>query len=149
MTEKFTDEEVGEFRGAFEQHDQDHDGTISRAELDEVLRSLSQRLPDSDLKTLFEKADDDGDGRINFNECMYLLEQLFRSEGHEQDLLLAFQALDSDGDGLVSAAEFRRVLIKATDGLSDEEALEMIHAVHADVHGKLNYEQFSRILLAR
>ena len=59
----------------------------------------------SHLKQQFEQFDRDGSGRIDYNECVGLLEAV-GPRPTEEEAQLAFSIIDADGDGSVGFDEF-------------------------------------------
>jgi Ca2+-binding EF-hand superfamily protein len=68
---------------------------------------LPKRHPDSrpELRVVFARYDEDGDGRINFGEFAELLADLGDELSHPEKLL-AFDATDRNGDGVIAYDEF-------------------------------------------
>ncbi len=54
--------------------DRDGDGLISEEELRLTMNNLGEPLTDSEVRSMIEEADLDGDGRINFQEFARLME---------------------------------------------------------------------------
>jgi calmodulin len=70
---KDTDSEE-EIREAFKVFDRDGNGFISAAELRHVMTSIGEKLTDEEVDQMIREADADGDGRINYNEFVDLLQ---------------------------------------------------------------------------
>lgn len=71
---KDTDSEE-EIREAFKVFDRDAKGSISAAELRHVLTSIGEKLTDDEVDEMIREADEDGDGRIDYNEFVQLMMQ--------------------------------------------------------------------------
>jgi hypothetical protein len=81
---KDTDSE-DEVREAFKVFDKDGNGFISAAELRHVMTNLGEKLSDNEVEEMIREADVDGDGQINYDECVaasllfsYLLRRVVR-----------------------------------------------------------------------
>ncbi|KAK6341192.1 hypothetical protein TWF696_008279 [Orbilia brochopaga] len=71
---KDTDSEE-EIREAFKVFDRDNNGYISAAELRHVMTSIGEKLTDQEVDEMIREADQDGDGRIDYNEFVQLMMQ--------------------------------------------------------------------------
>ncbi|KAI0016713.1 hypothetical protein F4780DRAFT_664328 [Xylariomycetidae sp. FL0641] len=65
---KDTDSEE-EIREAFKVFDRDNNGFISAAELRHVMTSIGEKLTDDEVDEMIREADQDGDGRIDFDDA--------------------------------------------------------------------------------
>jgi len=95
--------EVGEIRdedlrGIFREFDLNGDGFIQKDELKAVMIKMGQSPTEEELNAMFNAADKDHDGNIDFNE--------FLSIAHANPLSLSLRAvfdeLDVDGDGCIT-----------------------------------------------
>ncbi|RCV14598.1 hypothetical protein SETIT_2G439000v2 [Setaria italica] len=71
---KDTDSEE-ELKEAFRVFDKDQNGFISAAELRHVMTNLGEKLTDEEVDEMIREADVDGDGQINYEEFVKLMEQ--------------------------------------------------------------------------
>lgn len=72
---KDTDSEE-EIREAFRVFDKDGNGFISAAELRHVMTNLGEKLTDEEVDEMIREADIDGDGQVNYEGCIALLDLL-------------------------------------------------------------------------
>ena len=63
-----------ELRDAFKVFDMNGDGFISRGELAEMMKKLGEKLTDREIDSMIRAVDIDGDGMVNFEEFVKLLE---------------------------------------------------------------------------
>jgi calmodulin len=70
---KDTDSEE-EIREAFKVFDRDNNGFISAAELRHVMTSIGEKLTDDEVDEMIREADQDGDGRIDCEFSIRLVE---------------------------------------------------------------------------
>ncbi|KAJ7489346.1 calmodulin 1 [Mycena latifolia] len=74
MAKKFQDtDSEEEIRQAFAVFDKDGNGTISVSELQQVMRSLGEKLTDREVEEMIREADTDGDGEINYDEFLKMM----------------------------------------------------------------------------
>ena len=70
---KEKDSEV-ELKAAFNFFDIDRDGFITAPELRVVLRKLGEKMTDEEIDDIVKEGDKDGDGRINYQEFLDIME---------------------------------------------------------------------------
>lgn len=68
MGESLDDYIEKELREAFDQFDQDKNGTIDRTEFEELIDSLDPGMTDEEKDVGFQAVDTNGNGRIEFSE---------------------------------------------------------------------------------
>ena len=129
MTANLTEEQIAEFKEAFQIFDKDGDGAITTKELGTVMRSLGQIPSEETLKMMIQEVDKDGSGTIDFKEFLGLMEKKLRENDTEDELIDAFRVFDRDGNGLISAQELRFVMTTAGEKLQEEEIDELIREV--------------------
>lgn len=138
-----------DYRDAFEMFDKDKDGTITVRELANVMRSLNQDPSEQELQDMIAEVDVDGNGRIDFEEFVSLMNRRSKETDIEEEVINAFRVFDKDGNGLISSNELRQVMTSLGDRLTDEEADEMIREADVDGDGYINYEEFVRMMMAK
>ena len=138
-----------EYRDAFEMFDKDKDGTITAKELANVMRSLNQDPSEQELHDMINEVDQDGNGRIDFEEFVMLMNRRSKETDTEEEVINAFRVFDKDGNGLISSTELRHIMTTLGDRLTEEEVDEMIREADIDGDGYINYEEFVRIMMAK
>ena len=63
--------------------------------------------------------DADGDGTIDFEEFILLMEMRMNESDEEQDIIEVFKVFDSDGNGYITAAELRHVMTNLEEELTE------------------------------
>ncbi|KAL3846703.1 hypothetical protein ACJMK2_017671 [Sinanodonta woodiana] len=142
MVDKLTQEQLDEFKEAFNMYDKDGDGTITTKELGTVMRSMGQNPTEAELISMIADVDVDGNGRIDFNEFVTMMVANMKDLNGEEGLREAFRMFDKDRNGFISSAELRHVMTTMGDKLTDLEVDEMIREVDIDGDGQVNYEEF-------
>lgn len=75
MANKIKDgDQEEELREAFRVFDKDGNGLISAAELKFVMANLGEKLTDDEVDEMIKEADLDGDGQVNFEEFVYMMQ---------------------------------------------------------------------------
>jgi calmodulin len=148
-----TEEQVAEFKEAFELFDKDGDGFIQTKQLGTVMRSLGQNPTEAELIDMINEVDADGKGIIDFPEFLSLMSCKMHDVDVEEELIECFKVFDRDNNGFISAAELRHVMCGLGEKITDEEIDEMVHeadvAGHVDGDGRINYEEFIRMMMAK
>jgi EF-hand domain pair len=84
-----------------------------------------------------------------FVRTLGLILRLPRRWFFRSSLRRAFRIFDSDRDGYLSGPELRRYVNKMGVNLSDEGVLKMIAEHDEDGDGKINYEEFTKMMISR
>jgi Ca2+-binding EF-hand superfamily protein len=95
------------------------------------------------MQSLFSRVDSDGNGRVDFEEFLHLVQQR-REVKADQPELEMFRLFDRDGSGSLSPGEWGQVL--GLMGLGDttaEEAKQLFAAVDTDGDGRIGLEEFA------
>ena len=83
MAGQMNEEQIAEFKQAFELFDKNGNGSITSKvrtpaqELGTVVRSLNQNLTKPKLKDMIKEIEADGNGTINFQEFILLMARYF------------------------------------------------------------------------
>ncbi len=149
MTDHLTEEQIAEFKEAFQIFDKDGDGMITTKELGTVMRSLGQNLSEDELKAMIEEVDTDKSGTIDFREFLGLMAWKMKESGIEEELIEAFKVFDRDGNGLISAHELRFVMSTSGEELNDNDIEEMIREADENGDGYIDYEEFVRMMMSQ
>ncbi|XP_069114946.1 calmodulin-like [Argopecten irradians] len=147
MAHQVTADQTAEFKEAFSLFDKDGDGTISTKELGTVMRALGQNPTEADLRDMINDADADGSGAIEFNEFVGLMTKRKENEKDEEETLKeAFRLLDKDDSGFLTADELKHAMQNLGERLTDEEVATMIREADLDGDGKINYEEYVKMI---
>ena len=149
MVENLTQETINQFRFFFDLFDKDSSGTITTKELGTVMRNLGQNPSEEELKQLIREVDLNGDGTIDFKEFLCLMVKKMDDSDIDQELQDAFKFFDGDKDGYITSLELRNAMNNLGDEYTPEEAEEMIKEGDLDNDGKVDYDEFMKIVLSK
>ncbi|KAM6437412.1 uncharacterized protein PHA67_024167 [Liasis olivaceus] len=149
MANQLSEEKVAEVKDAFTLFDEDGDGLITTRELGTVMRSLGKNPTESELQSMINQLDANSNGKVDFPEFLSLMAKRTRGSDSEEEIREAFRVFDRNGDGYISTAELQHVLTVIGEKLTGEEAKELIKEVDKKGDGKVNYEDFVRIMMAK
>ncbi len=146
MASSLTDEQLEEFKQAFDMFDKDGDG-ISKEELEEAMITFGKPPSPEELDEMMKRADEDGSGTIDFEEFLKLMSGNLEARAENDELREAFTVFDRDGDGTISAKELRFIMMNLGEKLNEDELKHMMSIVDKDGDGEISYEEFSAMMI--
>ena len=149
LIDDLTDQQIIEFREAFQAFDKDGNGSISTKELGTVMRSLGQNLSEAEIKQIIEIVDEDKSGTIDFKEFLNLMARNMKIVNKEEELLDALNTLDQDGSGKISKYKLRNIILKTDKKMTGEEIEEIIKTFDMDEEGNIDVQDFIQILMSQ
>jgi len=147
MVSNFTEEQIADFKCAFEAFDEDNNGRITADELETVLNNLGMAKSKEEVLEIIKQIDTDENGTIDFQEFTAMLTKKMKRGASMGIMKEAFKEFDLDGDGFISAEEFKKFLGGPEENISDEEVAMVIKEVDKDGDGRVNYEEFIKMYL--
>lgn len=147
IIDNLTEEQIAEFKEAFQIFDKDGDGSITTKELGTVMRSLGQNPSDEEVRQMIEEVDEDKSETIDFKEFLGLMAKKMKETDAEDELLEAFKVFDRDGNGKISAHELRYVMLSSGEDLTEQDIQEMVMEADIDGDGFIDYQEFVKIMM--
>jgi calmodulin len=144
-----TEEQVSEFKEAFDLFDKNGDGRIPTKELGTMMRSLGQNPSDSELQDMIDEVDADNTGTIDFTEFLTMIARETKEIDSEGEIKEAFKLFDRDDSGFISAAELRKVMSSLGENLTDDEIDEMIRETGQEGDGRIDYNEFVQLMMGK
>ena len=126
ILENLTDEQIAEFKEAFQIFDKDGDGSITTKELGTVMRSLGQNPSGDEIRQMLSDVDEDKSETIDCKEFLGLMAKKMKENDSEDELIEAFKVFDRDGNGKISAHELRYVTLSSGEDLTEQDIQEMV-----------------------
>jgi len=114
-----TRDQIGEYREAFRCFDLNENGTLSTKELKYAMRMLGSNPTDSQVQDLVNAKDFDGDGTINFEEFVNMIEE-HNSAEEDDNLFMIFSVFDPEHNGFIEGTHIKKALLSLTDVPIDE-----------------------------
>lgn len=159
-----TEEEIKDLRTAFDLLDRDQDGHVTPNELQFMLRNLGIHIKDELVDDLMKEASRTGNGLINETEFLQFVAkiQALREESTSssssssttqpeddltQDLVAAFRVFDRDNNGFITKDELKIAMEMIGENVTETQLTEMLALADLDKDGRINYEEFARLLL--
>lgn len=170
MSENFINfSEIRDLRTAFDLLDRDQDGHVTPEELQFMLRNLGIHVRDELIDDLLREASRTGSGLIDETEFLQWVAriQALKEESNSsssgssssnsttqaadddltQDLVAAFRVFDRDGNGYITRDELKSAMDMIGENVTEYQLNEMLELADADKDGRINYEEFARLLL--
>ena len=106
------EDKINEYKEAFDMFDRDKQGTISCDEIYKIMKNYGNPMKKEEIENMIEEIDEDGDGEINFEEFVTMMEKQTNiiDETEEDAVLLAFKSFDRDHDGKECFSKFSSLL---------------------------------------
>ncbi|KAF9176699.1 calmodulin-like 3 [Haplosporangium sp. Z 767] len=152
----YTESQVVNIKQQFNSMDRDNDGFITESEFTEAIKNSNRDPQEYDCQAFFSKADKNKDGKIAFNEFMDACYSMglgvnapasgepSKKDPKEVDAI--FRNFDLDADGFISSKELGKVLSGQGENLNDAELNDMIKAADKNNDGKVDREEFAKMV---
>merc|ERR1711997_522427 len=137
----FNQDQIQEFKEAFNMIDQNRDGFIDKEDLHDMLASLGKDPTDEYLEGMMNEAP----GAINFTMFLTLFGERLQGTDPEDVIKNAFGCFDEENAGFIHEDRLRELLTTMGDRFTDEEVDEMYREAPIK-NGMFDYQEFTRIL---
>ncbi|KAI8348605.1 EF-hand protein [Mortierella sp. GBAus27b] len=145
-----SEDQLAEYKEGFSLFDRKGNGTIETSSLGDLLRALGQNPTQAQVQGLAAEADPSGTNLINFDTFLKVLmrQDGFKPAGTFQEFINGFKVFDKEGNGYITVGELRYVLTNLGEKLTDPEVDELLKGVEVEKGGKVNYEEFVKMIMA-
>ena len=147
IVDNLTDEQIIEFREAFQAFDKDGNGSITTKELGTVMRSLGQNLNEVEIREIIDEVDEDKNGTIDFQEFLSLMARKMKITDKEDELIDAFKTLDLEGTGKISKYELRNIILSTDCGIAGDDFEEFQKNINIDDEGYINLHDYIKKIM--
>ena len=120
------------------------DSSIDKNILKNLTKNLEQNYSEQELEHLIKEVDEDGNGKIEFNEFINILAS--KSLGDEHIIKQAFAILDRTNSGYITPSDLRHAMLCLGENYTIEEINEMISLVDDDLDGVINFQEFNKLV---
>ena len=148
MSSDLTEEQIGEYKEAFNLFDADGSGSIEADELREVFDALGVMVMDEEIQDMIRQVDVDGSGTIDFGEFCGLMQVIANSQNEDNEKFAeVFHVFDRNGDGLIDKVDLRKILKELGEQISDDDPIdELIKLTDEDGDGQINKAEFVKLM---
>uniref|UniRef100_A0A914C2W8 EF-hand domain-containing protein n=1 Tax=Acrobeloides nanus TaxID=290746 RepID=A0A914C2W8_9BILA len=142
--DKYTPEELKEYRQVFNMFDADRSGAIGLDELENAITNLGMDPKQVDVEMLIREADKRGNHQIDFDEfCEVMKTMSEKSRSWNEVTKECFSVFDRSESGLISRKDFEFVL-KELGGIMNDKLIDEIFTEYdVDSDGFIDYDEFS------
>ena len=119
-------------------------GSIDKKALKVFTKNLDQNFSEEEIDHLIEEIDEDGNGKIEFQEFLKALAN--KSIEDERIIKQAFAILDRSDSGYITQNDLRHAMLCLGENYSAEEINEMISLVDDDQDGVINFQEFNKLV---
>merc|ERR1712086_894672 len=137
----FNQDQIQEFKEAFNMIDHNRDGFIDKEDLHDMLASLGKDPTEDYLEGMMSEAP----GPINFTMFLTLFGERLQGTDPEDVIKNAFGCFDEENVGLIHEDRLRELLTTIGDRFTDDEVDEMYREAPIK-NGMFDYTEFTRIL---
>ncbi|XP_059477017.1 calcium-binding protein E63-1 isoform X2 [Neocloeon triangulifer] len=165
------EKELQKLRTAFGLLDRDRDGRVTAGELQHMLTNLGINVNSEFLTELLAQASESGASLVNEAEFLQWVTAIeavtaaaagtsdapeslasrlntvsLDEEDASQDLIAAFRVFDKDSNGFITKDELRSAMEIIGEPVTETELNEMLSIADIDRDGRINYEEFAKLL---
>ncbi len=118
--------------------------SIDKNALKTLAKNLDQNYSEQEVERLIEEIDEDGNGKIEFEEFLNTLAN--KSVGDENIVKQAFAILDRTDSGYITLNDLKHAMLCLGENYTNEEINEMISLVDDDLDGVINFQEFNKLV---
>ena len=142
------EDQVAEFKEAFELFDSGRQGVLKKDTLKNTLKQFGVFVSSEQLDEMFAEADATGSGAIGFPEFMTMMGKRMKQTCNEQILVNAFRTFDPEGRGYIPRKELSDILTSYGDRLSQQELAELLNVTENE-NQQVKYDLFINLMFAK
>eukprot|EP01116_Phalansterium_solitarium_P008924 TRINITY_DN22896_c0_g1_i1.p2 TRINITY_DN22896_c0_g1~~TRINITY_DN22896_c0_g1_i1.p2 ORF type:complete len:162 (-),score=40.86 TRINITY_DN22896_c0_g1_i1:900-1385(-) len=140
------DEQVEEFKSAFDMFDEAQQGFLTKSDVQSVFNKYGVRIDSKQMDELWKEGDPHGSGQITFPQFVSMMARKMKQTDSQADLLEAFRVFDPYGDNFIDEKEISEALLHTGDKLNKDELHEMLSICAID--GRVDYSTFVKEIYA-
>ncbi|XP_017775573.1 PREDICTED: calcium-binding protein E63-1 [Nicrophorus vespilloides] len=149
----FTENELQDLRTAFGLIDSNQDGKLNKDELHLMMQKLGIDVRPNILEDLVRTASTTGNELLDETEFLQWVRKIQdlrpeeATDDHQKDLMAAFRVFDLDQNGYITRDELKTAMETIGEQVTEQQLSDFITMADTDKDGKINYEEFARLLL--
>jgi calmodulin len=149
MADLLIEEQLQEFQELFRLFDADKDEMLSAEELGQMMNALGEDPTLADVKSMIKEVNEEGEESIDFWNFLSLMVKKMKTSRIQDELVDAFKVFDCDHDGFITPDELMNAMAHLGEDLNQSEIEEMIKEADTENDGKLDFEEFEKMMIAK
>ncbi|KAL3119158.1 hypothetical protein niasHT_003941 [Heterodera trifolii] len=142
--DKYTTDELKEYRQVFNMFDADRSGAIGLDELENAITNLGMDPKQIDVEMLMKEADKRGNHQIDFDEfCEVMKATSEKTQSWNEVIKECFNVFDRSESGLIARKDFEFVLRELGDIQNGRLIEELFMEYDVDSDGFIDFDEFS------
>eukprot|EP01147_Barroeca_monosierra_P007962 gene7962-708_t len=143
-----TEKEQLEMKEVFILCDADGSGAIDWRELRAGLRGLGFPVSKKEAQDMINDADTNGDGYVDLNEFLHIVERLSRTEVDiGREIMQGFRHFDKENKGFITLDDLINLCREVEEYIPRNELREMFALADTDGDGRIDKSEFIKIML--
>ncbi|KAL4361155.1 hypothetical protein GQ457_04G015180 [Hibiscus cannabinus] len=136
-----------EYERVLRYFDGDGDGKVSASELSHRLGQMGGKLVLNEALVAVEALDSNGDGLLDLQDLINLMDEDNGEEDKLRDLREAFGMYEEDGCGFITPKGLKKMLSKLGESKSIDDCKLMIKHFDLNGDGVLSFEEFRVMMM--
>lgn len=137
MAQLFTQKQIDEYKECFALYDKTRKGHIFADELTKVMRSLGTNPSIEEIKAYRKQYE--ANDKITFSDFLVIMYEQHKNENPFKEIMDAFRLTDTQNRGFILASEFRNIMTKFGEKISDKEVDDMMREFGIQKNGFVKY----------
>ncbi|XP_060767231.1 calmodulin-like protein 4a [Neoarius graeffei] len=146
MAKFLSQTQINEFKECFSLYDKKRKGKIEAKDLITVMRSLGASPTFSEVDRHLQVNKIDKMGELDFSTFLTIMHRQTQQENPKTEILEAMRMTDKQQKGYILASELRAKLTSLGEKLTDKEVDELFKEANVGPDGKVDYEEFTRMV---
>ncbi|XP_037960413.1 calmodulin-like [Teleopsis dalmanni] len=142
-----TQHEMEKIQMVFAQFDKDSDGRLTELEFNTSMYVLGENLSHEELRSILNSFDKSGEGFIDIDQFILIMEQRKRDNESLLEIEKAFKLFDKDNNGFISMPELKRGMTSIGVYYTEGELCDMLYAADTDKNGKIDFLEFAEKIM--
>ena len=136
------EDKIAEYKESFDMFDRNKKGKITIGDITKIMKNFGYPLSKEEAKKMVSSVDASGDGEVDFEEFVMLMEKHIHNLS-DDPVLQAFRDFDKNDDGKITNHEFRYILTHVGENkFSEKEVDDLFKECELNNDGELQYEDF-------
>lgn len=138
-----------EIKEAFNLFDTDGSGSIDVKELKAAMRALGFQVKKAEIRKMLVDIDKDDSGAVEYDEFVDMMTSRMANRDTREEIMKVFQLFVDEGTDYITFRNLKKVSQELGENLTDDELREMIDEADRNGDGKIDAEEFYRVMKKR